>query len=431
MTERQNTIILAVFLLVVGGYTFLAFVHPVAYIWATYEDLVGEWMQTYFFLVGAVLSALVAVRDRRHRWFFSVLALACGYVFLEEISWGQRILGFSTPGLLKEHNLQGEANLHNLFTGPYKTLLKDVISVVLAAGLVGFGLLLPLLNATRSRLSLWLDRIGVASPPLVLAPYFVTAAYLELKPFSFNEAEVAELLVAAALAMFALDRLLMLDRARSKAAIAPASASSARPGKPLIVMALLVVAAAGSTTFAMYSLPDSRARIDNRIENGIEKFAGRYERYDRWDIASELYGVLLQKEPERVYIMRKLAVCHRELGQSEIFTDLAMRAIEKDLERYAKEPWRASVNQSLVRSYRLIGDGERAGAHLEEALDIGISRISKYPDSASAAYSFGRSLQLAGRDHEAFEQFARAYELKPAKSRYRKAYFSLRADLGR
>ena len=40
------------------------------------------------------------------------------YVIMEEISWGQRIIGFSTPEFFKLHNLQGEANLHNLITGP-------------------------------------------------------------------------------------------------------------------------------------------------------------------------------------------------------------------------------------------------------------------------------------------------------------------------
>ncbi len=35
-------------------------------------------------------------------------------LFGEEISWGQRLLGFETPEAFKEINVQDEFNLHNL-----------------------------------------------------------------------------------------------------------------------------------------------------------------------------------------------------------------------------------------------------------------------------------------------------------------------------
>ena len=176
-------------------------------------------------------------------------------------------------------------------------------------------------------------------------------------------------------------------------------------------------------------MPENKVRVDARIENGIEKFAGRYERYDRCDIALDLYRMLLKKEPDRVYILRKTAACHRELGQDELFAETVAKAIDVDLERYAEEPWRASVNQSLVRSYRLAGNDLRAEAHLEEALNIGITRITEHPNSASAAYSYARTLQLADRHEEAFEQFSRAYDMDRTSSRYRRAYFAARARL--
>ena len=39
----HKLVILGVFLAVVGGYTIMAVNYPVAYIWATYEDFIGEW----------------------------------------------------------------------------------------------------------------------------------------------------------------------------------------------------------------------------------------------------------------------------------------------------------------------------------------------------------------------------------------------------
>lgn len=427
----HNTVILTIFALIIGAYALMAFRYPLAYIWATYEDLVGEWAQTYSFLAAAVLAVIVATRRSRYRWFFAVLAVACSYVFLEEISWGQRIFGFDTPDFLKSRNLQGEANLHNLFTGPHKTLLKDLISIAVSLALVAYGLAYPLLQKLGWRVALWFDRIGVAAPPLVLWPFFTLAAFFELKPLSFNEAEIAELLIAFALATTGLHYLFATRRGLPADGRGWERSHSLVLGQQIIFLAVAVLGVASATTVAFYSVPANKERVDRRIENGIEKFAGRYERYDRCDIAIDLYRMLLQKEPERVYILRKSAACYRDMGEQDLFEETVAKAIRIDLDRYDAEPWRASVNQSLVRSYRLAGNDERAAAHLEEALHIGIARITEHPDSASAAYSLGRSLQLAGRHAEALEQFTRAYDIDRTSSRYRRAFFAARARMSR
>lgn len=427
--KPHNKVILAIFVLIIGAYALMALKYPLAYIWATYEDLIGEWAQTYSFLAAAVLSVAVAVRRTPYRWFFVLLAVACSYVFLEEISWGQRIFGFATPEFLKSRNLQGEANVHNLFTGPHKTLLKDLISIAVALALFGYGLLYPLLQRLGWRIALWFDGIGVAAPPLVLWPFFTLAAFFELKPLSFNEAEIAELLIAFALATTALHYLFVTRRGLMPAGDDWDRNHSLLFGQRVIVLAVIVLAIASATTIAFYSVPDNKARVDRRIENGIEKFAGRYERYDRCDISIDLYEMLLAREPDRVYIMRKSAACYADLGEQDLFEKTIAKAIEIDLDRYAEDPWRASVNQSLVRSYRLARNEARAEAHLEEALRIGITRVIEHPDSGSAAYSYGRTLQLAGRPEEAFEQFSRAYDIDRTSSRYRRAYFAARARL--
>jgi len=36
-------------------------------------------------------------QNHPQRWFLYLLATASFYVFMEEISWGQRIIGFDTP----------------------------------------------------------------------------------------------------------------------------------------------------------------------------------------------------------------------------------------------------------------------------------------------------------------------------------------------
>jgi hypothetical protein len=51
----------------------------------------------------------------RRNVFFLLLAVLFLFGAGEEISWGQRLLRFPTPGWLAAINHQGEANLHNLF----------------------------------------------------------------------------------------------------------------------------------------------------------------------------------------------------------------------------------------------------------------------------------------------------------------------------
>lgn len=423
---HQYVVVFA-FLLVVSGYAVMAFNYPIAYIWATYEDLIGEWCQTYFFLAASLISVRVAVQNTRYRWFFVLFTLAALYVVLEEISWGQRIFGFATPEFLKEHNLQGEANLHNIFTGPYSTLLKDSLSVAVAAGLVAYGLLYPLGLSMRWRIACFLDAKGVAAPPLVLWPLFVVAAYFELKPLSFNEAEIAELLVAMAVAATALHYYFAITRY-----ISPTKDSgldrndSLVLGRLLIYMMVSVFVIAGITTVAFYSSPQNRTIVDGRIDRGIEKFAGRYVRYGRCDIANDLYLRLLDNQPNRVSLNRRIAECYQAMGEYGLSDDYIQRAIDIDFQKYSIEPWRASVNRSLVRSYRLAGDLDKANEHLNFALEIGLRRIDERPKSASAAYSLGQTLLLADRRDEAVEQFRLAYETDRSSSKYRRAYYAVR-----
>ena len=206
MIKKKSHIltVYALFISILTVYVIMAMKFPFAYIWATYEDLVGEWAQFYFFLLALIISVRLAFSSPAYRLFFALLGLACLYVVLEEISWGQRIFGWKSPDYFKSQNLQGETNLHNIVTGPYSTSIKAAVTYILAGGLVAYGLMYPLAMRSGWRFAMWLDAKGLASPPMYLWPFFCTAAFLELKPFSFNEAEVAEILVSLALSIMAM-----------------------------------------------------------------------------------------------------------------------------------------------------------------------------------------------------------------------------------
>lgn len=83
------------------------------------EDGPVENLQFLLFLVSGVLAFVTGMRLARaglvvHRWLYWLLAIALVVVAMDEISWGQRLLGIETPGSLEEVNLQGELTIHNL-----------------------------------------------------------------------------------------------------------------------------------------------------------------------------------------------------------------------------------------------------------------------------------------------------------------------------
>ncbi len=134
------------------------------------EDGVAEWGQFFCLIVvipvyARLSFALWRQGQRPLALLYAIAAVAVVFVAGEEISWGQRIFGWLTPGALEDINNQGETNIHNI--GP---LLKILNLIIMAVAFVAAGL--PLL-----RWSSWRDRArslaGYALiPPAALIPAF-------------------------------------------------------------------------------------------------------------------------------------------------------------------------------------------------------------------------------------------------------------------
>ncbi|MCP4329729.1 MAG: hypothetical protein GY791_14980 [Alphaproteobacteria bacterium] len=92
-------------------------------------------------------------------------------IFLEEVSWGQRLLGFDTPEFMDE-NRQGEFNIHNFFTFPAEQAYYS--SMLLAFVLLPY--------ATIGPRSDW--------PPLAAALVPVPAFAIVAAPLAFLQSEM-------------------------------------------------------------------------------------------------------------------------------------------------------------------------------------------------------------------------------------------------
>lgn len=174
------------------------------------EDALVEWLQ-FAFLVGLVIVSVgLAWRLRRMgrtAWAitFALAALTAFFIAGEEISWGQRILGFATPADLEAINEQGETTIHNI--GPILSFLNlGIFIVTITAGLAPFIWRWGRLGRPRD-----LDAM-ILVPPLFLASSFLFAGGWRLIRYALLEEggyvisrynEVGELLLYGALFAYA------------------------------------------------------------------------------------------------------------------------------------------------------------------------------------------------------------------------------------
>lgn len=144
----------------------LARVQPAIYEALVQEDRLVEWWSVFLFLGAGLIFAVTAWTHRRIG--DGGVALFCFVAAGEEVSWGQRILGFMPSTTFLENNAQQEANLHNLveaFGQPKWTLI---------AVLVAYGIATPVL-ARAPVVRRLAERAGFTIPEPGLALWFAVA----------------------------------------------------------------------------------------------------------------------------------------------------------------------------------------------------------------------------------------------------------------
>jgi hypothetical protein len=132
-----------IFLLAVLTVRFLSFE---SYRIVVREDGILETLQfIFYFLAGWILFMTVLyMMSKPKQWMLkSSLFLLSGillFISFEEISWGERILGYQNPDFFTVYNVQQEVSLHNLV---YIQPLVHLIYIVVG---VSFGLVVPFLS---------------------------------------------------------------------------------------------------------------------------------------------------------------------------------------------------------------------------------------------------------------------------------------------
>jgi hypothetical protein len=142
-------------------------------------------------LAGAALCALAAMRwkvgergsGRAVQLLYALCALGLFFVGMEEVNWGQTLLGFQTPSSWAAINYQNETSIHNLLDRETLNATTQLVSLTF-----GFVVVCMIAWSVRAPGSI----VGAIAPPASLAPLAmtITAGGMLLHP------EVIELLLA-------------------------------------------------------------------------------------------------------------------------------------------------------------------------------------------------------------------------------------------
>lgn len=170
------------------------------------EDGALEYLQVLLYAAAAVLAFLIALRASTPtvRWGFVLFGLGCAFVALEEVSWGERILGFEPPEAIRGLNTQDEMTLHNL--APFQNYLQFAYILAGLAGGLGWRVMesLPHGRLRRNLVAILPD----GATMLLFLPVVVFYAYMVLAGFPTQgwlrsqDQEVFETLFAGGCAAF-------------------------------------------------------------------------------------------------------------------------------------------------------------------------------------------------------------------------------------
>jgi tetratricopeptide (TPR) repeat protein len=415
---HRTTLSIAWFLyvLIAGGSLLMYFGDPAAWVRFTYEDRLGEWLQMWLFAAVAVLALMVAYREPGYRWFCLVLAAAACYTVMEEISWGQRLIGFESPAFFAERNVQGETNLHNLVTGPLNSPLKGFIEMALAVALFGYGLIYPLLRRLGLTAAEWFNRRGVLPPPLYLWPFFVTAALLELGLLKVNEAEIAELLVGTGLVLTLL-HVIFLGESRTKLFYIYAGLFGG------------LVGVAYLTTAGFLALPGRAEQADARLANGYEKFATRFERQGKYPQAALLYRAGFELGPRYLPMLHEALRNYKKAGNSAAYDYWYRVMLDATAVQVTEAPDTDTEKLlMLADEYAGIGATNEAAIFAEQAFAAAVAVVARDPGAADGYYWLGRVYQARGDSGQARRNYALARAIEPGRAKFILALRSLPQD---
>ncbi len=157
---------LAFLIMAVSGYAQIADRELLEYL--VLEDGVLENLTAFLLFLGGAFVFYIFFKNKRDKeigWkiFHVIFGLTLWFGFAEEISWGQRIIGFDTPVFFQKHNKQYEVGFHNLTYGDF-SVNQWIFSFGLSIAIGIYYLFFRLFTKRVGWIGKWTNRLGIPVP---------------------------------------------------------------------------------------------------------------------------------------------------------------------------------------------------------------------------------------------------------------------------
>ena len=201
--NRSHIYELAVIAFILLLFALLLYIEPACYGYGLMEDMPPEWFGFLMLSAGMwywVKSAIdrFSSRSPLGAIFCVLMALLCLFVAGEEVSWGQRLFGFTPPEYFLQRNVQREVTIHNLALSWMQPRRIALLFMIV------YGVLLPVIQSLLYPLRSFFQRRRIPIPTIGPAIGFGVSAWLMTLPVTGTDDEVGEVVFAFCLAAVAL-----------------------------------------------------------------------------------------------------------------------------------------------------------------------------------------------------------------------------------
>lgn len=164
------------------------------------EDNLFETLTALFFLTTSFFLAKSYLASKNLYFFFLTIIFLFGAG--EEISWGQRYLGFHTPEVMEKRNRQNEFNLHNIDIfhpqnekGISKTGLEKLLSIDFLYNLfwLSWCVIVPVMSYYFNYFSLLFKKVKLPVPSLIIGVFFPFNFFVFFILRSFTSSDKSDL----------------------------------------------------------------------------------------------------------------------------------------------------------------------------------------------------------------------------------------------
>jgi hypothetical protein len=375
-----------------GIVLYLYFNHPVAYGYFISED---HWAEYGSFASWAISFCLIAwalwSRPGLRKPGIFLLAFASLLFALEEISWGQRIIGFSPPDFFLVHNRQAEANLHNV------AFLKRKFLAVL---IILWCVLPLLLKSVVTRLRQWSDKLLIPIVPIRFWPFFFLASGLLIyRPFYYGD-EIAELYVGIGFAGLSLDIAISNQRRFDE--------NLHYMYSMLRIILVIILVSMVLTHFFAKKTPEDKLNV-------LASFG--YPSHGMYRQAKMVFD-FINRNPEfsRKSTPFNEAVVLKKMGYKEEAREVLESMLIKQVRRRQKGPYDPETYRDMGIILTQLERYDDAYRQFEIALELDRQRLKKVYDRTAEAkirWSLAKTLFAMGDTNAADKQLSNAIDIAP------------------